>query len=114
MKKFYYLATCDTCKRMMKELQLTDFILREIKSAPISPDELDHMASLAGSFEAIFSRRSRNYRSRGFHERTLSEPEYRDAILSDYTFLKRPVMVSGTHVVAGNSPEALAEMKRGL
>jgi arsenate reductase len=48
------------------------------------------MKELAGSYEALFSRRAMKYRSMGLNEMELSEDDYRKYILEEYTFLKRP------------------------
>ncbi|MDX9751242.1 MAG: ArsC/Spx/MgsR family protein [Flavobacteriales bacterium] len=100
----YHLATCSTCQRILKEIpNLKQFTLREIKSEPITAKELDAMKKLAGSYEALFSRRSMKYRPMGLHERTLTEKDYRKYILQEYSFLKRPVMVLDDRIFIGNA-----------
>lgn len=112
MKKFYYLETCSTCKRIMTQLQLTKEVeLREIKSKGLTAVEVDGLAAKVGSYEAIFSKRAMKYRSLGLHEMELSEKHYRHYLLEDYTFLKRPVMETDKQVIAGNSKKAVEEMK---
>ncbi len=112
MKKFYYLETCSTCKRIMTELQLPKEIeLREIKSKGLTDAEVDGLAAKAGSYEAIFSKRAMKFRSLGLHDMELTEKDYRHYMLEDYTFLKRPVMETDKQVVAGNSKKAVEEMK---
>ena len=49
MKKVFFLKTCDTCKRIMKEFDFTGFDLHEIKSTAITAEELEDMKNLAGS-----------------------------------------------------------------
>jgi arsenate reductase len=95
MKKLYHLSTCSTCKKIIAEtgVQQKGFVLQDIKTEPITPAQLDEMARLAGSYEALFSRRSQKYRPMGLHEKTLTEDDYRKLILQEYTFLKRPVAV---------------------
>lgn len=112
MKKFYYLETCSTCKRIMTELQLPKEVeLREIKSKGLTAAEVDGLAAKAGSYEAIFSKRAMKFRSLGLHEMELGEKEYRHYLLEDYTFLKRPVIETDEQVIAGNSKKAVEEMK---
>ena len=50
MKKIYYLKTCDTCRRMLKEMDITGFTLQEIKTAPISVKQLDELHFLTNSY----------------------------------------------------------------
>lgn len=108
---FYYLGTCSTCQRIMKEIPNLDrFTLREIKSDPITAQELDAMKKLAGSYEALFSRRAMKFRQMGLHERTLTEDDYRTLILQEYTFLQRPVMVLDDRILIGRSKKGVEEM----
>lgn len=112
MKKFYYLETCDTCKRIKSELDLaSDVELREIKSEPLSEEEIDNLAKKAGSYEAIFSKRARKYREFGLNEQELTEDDYRKYLVIDYTFLKRPVLETAHDAIAGNSKSAVNRMR---
>ena len=36
MKKVYFLKTCDTCRRILKEVNTTGFTEQEIKTNPIN------------------------------------------------------------------------------
>lgn len=114
MKKIFFLKTCDTCKRIMKELDFTGFDLHEIKSTAISEDELAEMKDLAGSYEALFSRRAQNYKKLGLKDQQLSEDDIKNYILSDYTFLKRPVVVDGDQIFIGNEKKNLEALGQHL
>lgn len=116
MNKFFYLAACSTCQRIMKEIGIekAKVELREIKSAPITEKELDEMISLAGSAEALFSRVAIKYRTMGLNEKKLTERDFRKYILQEYTFLKRPVLVLGKKIFIGNSKKNVEEMKKVL
>lgn len=114
MKKIFFLKTCDTCKRIMKELDFTGFDLHEIKSTAISEDELVEMKDLAGSYEALFSRRAQNYKKLGLKDQQLSEDDIKNYILSDYTFLKRPVVVDGDQIFIGNEKKNLEALGQHL
>ncbi len=110
MNKIYHLATCNTCQRIIKELNNGEgFELQNIKEKNISAKELDKIAKQVGSYEAIFSRRAMKYRSLGLNEQELTEKDYRSWILKEYTFLKRPVvLIDGTYYV-GNTKKVVAE-----
>lgn len=113
--KFYYLATCDTCKRIMNELALPDTLsLREIKSKPLTEQEVDSIAKKAGSYEAMFSKRARKYRELGLNNQSLTEADYRKYLLFDYTFLKRPVLETQELAIAGNSKKVVASMREEI
>ncbi|MBM1104920.1 hypothetical protein JQC67_02100 [Aurantibacter crassamenti] len=109
MKKIYHLASCSTCQRIIKELQPLDgFILQDIKTELITEEQLDEMKNLAGSYEALFSRRAMLFRKRGLHEQTLTETDYKNLILEHYTFLSRPVILFNNQIFVGNSKKVVA------
>lgn len=110
MKKIYYLSTCDTCKRIISEINpSTDVILQDIKSESITSQQLEEMKEMAGSFEALFSKRAQLYRKRGLNEKQLTDNEYKALILEHYTFLKRPVIIVGNQQFVGNSKKVIAQ-----
>ena len=103
MKKLYYLSTCDTCREIIKRLGgLKDFEWQDIKTQAITPAQLDEMKDLAGSYEALFSRRAIKYREMNLKEKVLKESDYKRLILQEYTFLKRPVIIHGKQIFIGN------------
>ena len=114
MKKVFFLKTCDTCKRILKENDFTGYDLHEIKSTAIQEEELEEMKNLAGSFEALFSRRAQNYKKLGLKDVTLSEEDIKNYILTDYTFLKRPVVVDGDTIFVGNEKKNLEALAQHL
>ena len=98
----YHLSSCQTCKKIIENFgPLADVSLQDIKAAHISEDELDQIAGLVGSYEALFNRRSMLYTSQGLKEKTLSETDYKQLILSHYTFLKRPLIRVNEQVFVG-------------
>lgn len=111
----FHLGSCSTCQRILKELEPLDGVrLQEIKSEPLTEAKLEELKSLAGSYEALFSRRAMLFRQRGLHEKTLSEADYRKLILEHYTFLKRPVAVINGAIFVGNSKKVVAAAKEAL
>ncbi|MEQ8237954.1 MAG: ArsC/Spx/MgsR family protein [Cyclobacteriaceae bacterium] len=115
MKKVYHLSTCNTCKRIIQELGIGDeFEYQDIKTVKITSEQLDQMKALAGSYEALFSRVAMKYRSMGLNEMTLTEPDYKQYILEEYTFLKRPVFIINDHIFIGNSKKNIAAIAEAL
>lgn len=115
MKKVYYLSTCDTCKRIMKEVGVDDsFVQQDIKTEPITAGQIDEMKNLAGSYEALFSRVARKYKSMGLKDKNLGEADYRNYILEEYTFLKRPVFIIDDDIFIGNSKKNVEALKARL
>lgn len=115
MKKIYHLSTCDTCKRILKEIDPpSSFILQDIKNDEITREQLEEMKELAGSYEALFSRRARLYREKGLQNEELSENQYKNLILEHYTFLKRPVIINNDEIFIGNSKKTIAAAKKAV
>lgn len=115
MKKAYYLSTCSTCKKILDEINTpNDLILQDIKTNKISPEQLDEMKDLAGSYEALFSRRAMKYRQMGLQDKSLNEKDYRRLILDEYTFLKRPVFILKDEIFIGSSKSTLEQLKKAL
>jgi len=109
MRKIYHLSTCDTCQKILKVLQPLDgFVLQDIKTEAITAQQLEEMRKIAGSYEALFSKRARLFREKGLHDKTLTEKEYKDLILEHYTFLKRPVILVEDQVFIGNSKKVVS------
>jgi arsenate reductase len=110
MQKIYHLANCGTCQRIIQELGgLKDFEQQDIKTQPITAAQLDEMKKMAGSYDALFSRRAIKYKEMGLKDKALSEKEIRKLILAEYTFLKRPVIVLDDKIFVGNAPAVVAE-----
>lgn len=112
MKKVYYLSTCSTCARILKETDLVKkgFQLQDIKTEPITPAQIDEMEKLAGSHEALFSRVALKYKT--LDPKPSTEKEYRKLILGEYTFLKRPVVIDGKKIFIGNSKSNVENIKK--
>jgi len=112
MNKIYYLATCDTCKRIINELELPpSFQKHEIKQQDITVKELEVLRDLAGSYEALFSKRAKLYKERGLKDEVLTEEDFKRFILEHYTFLKRPVVVHKDEIFIGNSKKTVEAAK---
>lgn len=114
MKKIYYLKTCDSCRRILKSIPLEGFELQEIKSQPVTPEQLNEMQVIAGDYESLFSRRAKKYTAMGLKDQVLEETDYKQLILSDYTFLKRPVVILDDSIYIGNSKKNVERLKEHL
>ncbi|NND76796.1 MAG: hypothetical protein HKN39_01255 [Flavobacteriales bacterium] len=115
MKKVYYLSTCSTCKRILKELDLpSEFEMQDIKTEKLCENKLNEMISMSGDVASLFSKRSMKYRAMALHERELDDFEMRSLILNEYTFLKRPVFVIDDEIFIGNSKKNIEAVKAKL
>ena len=109
MPRFLYLSTCNTCRRILEELGGADkFELQDVKTDPVTPAQLNRLYAQTDSYEALFNRRSRQYRARGLHEQALTEDDYRRLLLEEYTFIKRPIVFTDDQAYIGNSKKVVA------
>jgi arsenate reductase (glutaredoxin) len=116
MKKMYHLSNCGTCKKIIEAVSVSaaKVALQDIKAEKITPDQLEEMHKLAGSYEALFSRKAVKYRSMGLHEKQLTELDYKNLISEEYTFLKRPVTIVNDKIFIGSDKKSVEALKLAL
>lgn len=115
INKVYYLKSCSTCIRILKELDLPDnVVLQNIKTEAITEAQIEEMKNLAGSYEAFFSKRATLYKQRDLKNQNLTETDYKNLILEHYTFLSRPVFILNDKIYIGNSKQNVEAVKNAL
>jgi len=114
MKKVYHLGNCSTCQAIIKEtgMDKKGFVLQDIKTEKITPAQLEEMKNMAGSYEALFSRRAMKYKEMQLKDKALTEKDYRQLILEEYTFLKRPVVILNDKIFAGSEKKTVEALKK--
>jgi len=111
MKKCYYLKTCGTCKKIISSLPSTEgIVFQDVKQNPVTVKQLEEMYVLSGSYEKLFSRRSKLYKERSLKDENLSENDFKNLILEHYTFLNRPVFIINDKIFIGNSPKTVESL----
>ena len=111
MNKIYYLASCDTCRKIIKSLPNNDKLtFIDIRQNPISESDLEEMYQLSGSYEALFSKKAQLYKSLGLKDKNLTEADFKKYLLEHYTFLSRPVFIIDGKIYIGNSPKNIHEV----
>jgi len=115
MDKIYYLASCDTCRKIIKSLPKDhDFKFHDIKQDPITVAELEKMRELSGSYEALFSKKAQLYKSMDLKNKSLTEDDYKKYILEHYTFLSRPVFIIKEKIYIGNTQQNMLQVMKAL
>jgi arsenate reductase len=118
MNKIYYLASCDTCRKIIKSLpdspQAKSLVYQDIRQEPITPAQLDEMHDLSGNYESLFSRKAQLYKSKGLKDQKLTEADFKKYILEHYTFLSRPVFIIDGKIYIGNSQKNVNEVIAAL
>lgn len=93
---------------------LKGFEFQEIKEQPITARQLEEMKALAGSYEALFSRRAKKYKEMGLKDQNLTEDDYKYYLMQEYTFLKRPVIIVDNDIFIGSSKKNIAALQEKL
>lgn len=114
MKKVYFLKTCDTCRRILNEVNLDNIEEQEIKANPITSEQLEEMRRLTDSYQSLFNKRAKLYKERDLKNQQITEKDYRQYILDEYTFLKRPVFIVENEIFIGNSKKVIDSLKEKL
>ena len=116
MKKIYHMANCTTSQAIIRATHIDkkDFDMQDIKFEKITPAQLDEMKNMAGSYEALFSRRALKYKELGLKGKNLDEKDYKNFILQEYTFLKRPVVIIGNQIFVGSEKKTVEALKKAV
>jgi arsenate reductase len=115
MDKIYYLASCDTCRKIIKSLpKNTNLAYHDIRANPITLEELESMRELSGSYEALFSKKAQLYKSMDLKNQSLTEDDYKKYILEHYTFLSRPVFIINGRIYIGNSQQNMLQVMKAF
>ena len=85
-----------------------------MKAKPINVAQLEELYAHTKSYEALFNRRAKLYKEMDLKNQTLSEKDYRQFILDDYTFLKRPVFMVDNEIFVGNSKNVIEDLKKKI
>jgi len=113
--KIYYLASCDTCRKIIKSLPNADRLeFHDIRQNPITEKELEEMYQLSGSYEALFSKKAQLNKSLDLKNKTLTEADFKKYLLEHYTFLSRPVFIIDNQIYIGNSQKNIIEVIKVL
>ena len=113
--KIYYLASCDTCRKIIKSLPNPDKLeFHDIRQNPITEKELEEMCQLSGSYEALFSKKAQLYKSMNLKNQSLTEDDFKKYILQHYTFLSRPVFIINDKIYIGNSQQNILQVTKVL
>jgi len=115
MNKIYYLASCDTCRKIIKSLPKDhNLVFHDIKQNPITLAELEEMHQLSGSYEALFSKKAVLYKSMDLKNKSLTEEDFKKYILEHYTFLSRPVFIIDSKIYIGNTQQNMLQVMKAL
>lgn len=110
------MENCTTSQAIIKDSHIDKkgFAMQDIKFEKITASQLDEMKNMAGSYEALFSRRALKYKELGLKDKKLGEDDYRNYILGEYTFLKRPVVIINDKIFVGSEKKTVEALKKAV
>lgn len=115
MVVFYQFDNCKGCQKVSEELDLADKAqFRDIKNEPVSSEELDRLQSKVGSYESLLSKKSVKFKMEGLHKQELTEDQYRELLLQEYTYFKRPILEIEDQVFLGSEDETIEAARKAL
>jgi len=114
IETMYWLPYCSTCIKAEQALLNGGHSIKKhinIKEESVPRETLVKLAEGLGSVEALFSKRAMKYRSMGLDKMTLSDDDMLIHMQNEYTFIKRPVVVTESgRVLAGFSAKQYATL----
>nr|WP_321406374.1 ArsC/Spx/MgsR family protein [uncultured Carboxylicivirga sp.] len=114
-RKVYFLSTCDTCKRIMKEVGVDEsFELQDIKFNPVTEEQVESFFEHTQSYEALINKRARKLKDTLAQNPVNEDADYKRLLLLDYTFLKRPVFEIDDQLFIGNAAQTVEAIKMVL
>lgn len=114
MKRIYHLSTCDTCRKILSTLDLSDVELINIREQNISKEDLDFMKKQTKSYESLFNKRAQKLKELPENKKPVKDADFKKLILKEYTFLKRPAAIIDNQVIVGNDPKSVQALQAAL
>jgi len=97
VETFYWLPYCSTCVKAEQHLLGKGATIQKyvnLKEEPLSEKQVLVLCKLIGGPEKLFSKRAMKYRSMGLDKMALSDEDLVRYMTQEYTFIKRPVLVT--------------------
>ena len=111
MKKVFYLKTCDTCLKILKQFDLNGWEKREIKTQPITEEEIEEMYKISQSYEALFNKKSTQIKLQELDLKSMQEADFKELLMNHYTFLKRPVFITDKEIFIGSEKKTVEALR---
>ena len=98
------MENCSTCQKAVRWLDRRGVKVakfRDIKEEPLERVEVERLVKILGGADELFSKRAVKYREMKLNERAVSSEEMLELMSTEYTFLKRPILVINGQASAG-------------
>lgn len=101
--------------RILKELDLPkETLLQDVKQQPISPSQLQDLFDITQSYEALINKRSKVYAALKKEGTVFDEVLFKKLLLTEYSCLKRPILLWNGHYLIGNAKNTVMMMQHAI
>ena len=115
MNTYIYLSTCNTCMRILKELNLPEGTkLQDVKHEPISKAQINALYNVTQSYEQLINKRSRVLQALNKAGKTIDEMGFKLLLETEYSCLKRPILHWGNNFYLGNAKKTVEAMQQAI
>ena len=115
MNTYIYLSTCNTCMRILKELNLPKGTkLQDVKHQPINQAQFEALYGVTQSYEQLINKRSRLLQALNKAGKTLDEMGYKQLLETEYSCLKRPILHWENNFYLGNAKKTVTAMQQAV
>ncbi|MEX0779157.1 MAG: Spx/MgsR family RNA polymerase-binding regulatory protein [Balneolales bacterium] len=103
------IKNCDTIKKTRKWLEENniEYDFRDVKTKPLSPNELADLVKKVG-LDALVNKRGRTWKMLGLADKNLNDNDLFEVLLEKQTMIKRPVFKKDEAVLLGFDEDAVA------
>ncbi|MEX0928032.1 MAG: Spx/MgsR family RNA polymerase-binding regulatory protein [Balneolales bacterium] len=108
MLEVFGIKNCDTIKKTRKWLEENSFeyTFRDVKSNPLSPNELACFVKKVG-LEGLVNKRGRTWKMLGLSDKNLNDNDLFEVLLEKQTMIRRPVLKKDEAVLVGFDEDAV-------
>ena len=116
MNTYIYLSTCNTCMRILKELNLPKGTkLQDVKHQPINQAQLEALYGVTQSYEQLINKRSRVLQALNKAGKTLDENGLQTAIEKrNIAASNVPILHWENNFYLGNAKKTVAAMQQAV
>ncbi|MBK8626425.1 MAG: arsenate reductase [Saprospiraceae bacterium] len=114
MRRIYHLSTCDTCRKILAQINTEGLELINLREQNINKEDLTVMKKHTKSYEALFNKRAQKLKEMPVELKPVEDLDFKKLILKEYTFLKRPAAIIDDKIIVGNDKNAVDALKQAL
>ena len=112
---FLFLSSCSTCMRIIKALDIEGAsYLQDVKQRMVSAEQLAYLYQNTKSYEALINKRGRVFAQLKREGTQFTEDVYKQLLETEYSCLKRPILILKSNIYLGNAKKTVAEMHHAL